>query len=355
MSQWTVERAQAWYAAQPWLVGCNFIPSSAINQIEMWQAESFDLAVIERELGWAADIGFNTVRVYLHDLVWRADASGFKTRIDRFLTAASQHGIRPLFVLFDDCWYDAAHLGKQPEPVPGLHNSGWVQSPGTRVVADSAQWGCLKDYVQDILGAFKDDPRVLMWDLYNEVGNNYLPSLSARGMLKWPRLIGLWLRRRALPNHSLRLLKQTFAWAWEVRPSQPLTSSIWREDERALNTYLPEACDIITFHNYHDQAHLEAQIADLSRFGRPLICTEYLARTRGSLIETHLPVFKRTRVGCYNWGLVSGKTQTIYSWRDPAHGSEPAVWFHDLLHPDGRPYRQAEIDLIRQLTAAEAS
>src|SRR5512133_1841758 len=131
---WPVEQAWEWYRQQPWLVGCNFIPSTAINQLEMWQADSFDMKTIDRELGWAAAIGFNSMRVFLHDLVWQADAEGFKQRIKQYLAVAERHGILTMFVFFDDCWNTDPHLGRQPEPIPGVHNSGWVQSPGVKKV-----------------------------------------------------------------------------------------------------------------------------------------------------------------------------------------------------------------------------
>lgn len=348
--RWTAAQAQEWYQGLPWLVGCNFIPSTAINQLEMWQADTFDVETIKRELGWAADLGMNTVRVYLHDLVWMENPAGFKARLNQFLEIASQCQISTLFVIFDDCWYDRARLGKQPDPIPGLHNSGWLQSPGQQALNEPARWDNLKQYVQDLLKSFGSDPRVLMWDLYNEVGNNYLPTLSTQDWTKGPRLFSLWVSRRLLPNRSLRLLKQAFEWAWEVRPAQPLTSSVWRPGERELNQYLRETCDIITFHHYRPLEDLELLVAQLRQIGRPLICTEFMARTRGSRFETHLPFFKQEGIGCYNWGLVRGKTQTIYSWQDRADETEPAEWFHDILHADGRPYRPQEAALLRELT-----
>ncbi len=42
--RWSVEKANEWYAKQPWLVGCNFIPSTAVNQLEMWQEETILLS-----------------------------------------------------------------------------------------------------------------------------------------------------------------------------------------------------------------------------------------------------------------------------------------------------------------------
>jgi hypothetical protein len=324
--QWTAEKANRWYAAQPWLVGANFLPSTAINQLEMWQEASFDTATIARELGWAAGLGMNVMRVYLHDLAWKADPAGFKNRMDRFLQIASSKKIRPLFVFFDDCWNPDATIGTQPAPRPGIHNSGWVRSPAMGVHNDSTQWGYLKEYVTDVLTRFANDSRILMWDLYNEPGNSGY-NLS-----------------------SLPLLEKIFSWAWAVRPSQPLTCGTWY-DNKAFNDFQLAHSDVITFHNYNDAASLEKEIVDKKKLGRPLICTEYMARTRGSRFQTHLPIFKKYKVGAINWGLVAGKSNTIYQWDTPIpDGSEPAVWFHDIFRKDGTPYDKAETEFIRTVT-----
>ena len=134
--RWTEDRANAWYSKQPWLVGANYIPSTAINQLEMWQAETFDPERIDIELGWAEGLGMNTIRVFLHDLVWEQNPAGFQQRIDRFLAIAAKHNIRPMFVLFDSCWDPNPRLGEQREPRAGVHNSGWVQSPGAKALRD---------------------------------------------------------------------------------------------------------------------------------------------------------------------------------------------------------------------------
>lgn len=347
--RWSAGKANRWYDSLPWLVGCNFIPSTAINPIEMWQKDTFDPATIDRELGWAADLGFNTLRVYLHDVVWRTEAVGFKQRIDRFLSMATRRGIRTLLVLFDDCWHDNPTMGKQPAPVPGVHNSGWVQSPGQRAATNPAFWPELENYVTDIIGTFAADDRVLMWDLYNEVGNIFLPTLSQPWTKKAFRLPWLLLRHLLLPGPTLPLLKKTFQWARSTDPSQPLTSGIWFFDP-PLNRYLLDTSDIITFHNYNHAANLSRQIEKLKETDRPLICTEYMARPQGSCFATHLPIFKAARVGCYNWGLVSGKTQTHFSWTSKPGTAEPDLWFHDILRGDGTPYDPAEVQTIRLLT-----
>ena len=323
LDRWTSAKANAWYAKQPWLLGCNFIPSNAINQLEMWQEPTFDPTTIDRELGWAAGLGFNTVRVYLHDLAWDDDASGFKARIHKFLALAGAHGIRPLFVIFDDCWNADPKIGKQPDPIPGVHNSGWLQSPGKTIVNNPGAWLRLEMYVHDIIGAFASDQRILAWDLYNEPGQN------DQGL------------------KTLPLLKSVFQWAREAAPTQPVTAGMYNTITE-INEFLISASDVISFHNYNDAADLEKQIAALKKHGRPLICTEWLRRGF-SEVAASLPIFFREHVGCLNWGLVAGKTQTIFPWGSKPGAPTPELWFHDLFKPDGQPFNPLEIALFKQL------
>jgi hypothetical protein len=347
--RWSGQKANDWYAQQPWLVGSNYIPKSAINELEMWQEATFDPAQIDKELGWAEAMGMNTMRVFLHDLLWQQDAPGFRRRIDQFLTIAARHHIRPLFVLFDSCWDPLPRLGPQHSPVPGVHNSGWVQSPGGNALADPTQYPRLKEYVQGVVGAFANDDRILGWDVWNEPGS-YGGGNYAKSELKEADKMA----------RVAALLPQAFAWAREMNPTQPLTSGVWdidtSKDENApdeIERIQLRESDIITFHNYSWPESFKAEIAWLRRFHRPVICTEYMARSVGSTFDMTLPIAKQERVGAINWGFVAGKTQTYYpweSWDHPYVHDPPPVWFHEVLHPDGTPYRQAEVDLIRQLT-----
>lgn len=323
---WSAENANDWYRKQGWLVGANFLPSTAINQLEMWQSESWDPITIDRELGWASGIGMNVMRVYLHDLAWKADAAGFKSRVNQFLEIAAKHQIKILFTIFDDCWNPDARIGKQPSPRPGIHNSGWVRSPNKAVHDDPSQWAYLEAYVKDVLGSFKNDPRILMWDLYNEPGNS------------------------GYNESSLPLLKKVFEWAWAIRPDQPITCATWY-DNKTLNHFQLVNSDVITFHNYSDTTSLIKEILEKRTIGKPMICTEYMARSRNSLFQTHLPIFKEYHVGAINWGLVAGKSNTIYQWDTPIpDGSEPKLWFHDIFRKDGTPYNKAETDFIKNMT-----
>lgn len=339
--RWPAQRANDWYRRQPWLVGCNFIPSSAVNQLEMWQAETFDTETIDRELGWAEALGFDTARVFLHDLLWEADPRGFVARIGAFLDVARRHGIATMFVLFDDCWNDGARMGPQPPPEPGRHNSRWLQSPGHPVIASGRELDRLEAYVKGIVGAFGSDERVLAWDVYNEVTNGLPPPWS-----KDPD--ALRRREEALPRH-LELLDLAFAWGRSARPEQPLTAGLWSAD-RELNARLVALSDIVSFHCYDGPERLQTLIGRLKRHGRPVVCTEYMARPLGSTFQSCLPVFRRERVGCYNWGLVNGKTQTHIAW-----SGEADVWFHDILRADGSPYDPAEVACIREMTGARCA
>lgn len=330
-ARWTAEKANAWYDSQPWPVGCNYVPSTAINQIETWQAESFDPETIDRELGWAESLGFNTVRVFSHDLVWEADPQGFKDRVRKLLDLCEKHHIRVIFTFFTNGCYGfegEARLGKQPDPVPGVHNSGWVQSPGAAKVNDPAEWGRLERYVKDVLTTFATDDRILVWDLYNEPEN------------------------RKKGAESLPLLREEFAWARSVNPSQPLTACIDKLETSPLNSFLAENCDVITFHTYGGPKSATSFIAALRKHGRPLLCTEYMGRPSSTFQEI-LPIFQRERVGAISWGLVAGKMNTIFPWGSKPGTPEPDVWFHDIFRGDGTPYDPEEIALIRRLTGRD--
>jgi hypothetical protein len=344
---WPPGQARDWYERQPWLVGCNYIPSTAINQLEMWQPDTFDLATIDRELGWARGLGFNALRVFLHDLLWQQDALGFASRVDAFLTTAALHGMRTMLVLFEGVWDPRPALGKQPEPRPRVHNSGWVQSPGAAALGDAGQRDRLRAYVTGAIDRFRDDPRVLAWDLFNEPDN---PNTIAYGRHELSDKAG----------RALDLLTDAHGWAREVRPVQPITMGVWRgrwldidlvpEIDRFMLTH----SDVVSFHCYGGADDVRARLDELAQLERPMLLTEYLARAAGSTFEAVLPIAKERGVGAFNWGLVSGKTQTIYPWDSwrRAYTAELSPWFHDIFRPDSTPYRQDEVDVIRSLTGS---
>lgn len=352
--RWSVARARAWRAEQPWRVGCNFLPSTAINQLEMFQAETFDPATIERELGWAAGLGFNAVRVYLHDLLWVSDPDGFLQRVDRMLAIADGLGLKTLLTLFDDCHRPEPHPGPQPLPVPGAHNSGWMQSPGHRIVlqfhegtAPAAVRERLAEYLRGVMGRFADDERVWMWDIYNE------PGRGGKG------------------DHSFEFLRWVWQRARETPVSQPLTSCLEGSvGERNIALNASES-DVISFHAYYAaelELFIRRRIAESD--GRPVVCTEYMAREHGTTFQFSLPLFRKYRVDCFNWGLVAGRSQTHFNWETAldieerrARGEvlqpgdpipEPPLWFHDIFRTDGTPFDPEEVRFIRALLRGPA-
>jgi hypothetical protein len=343
--QWTVAEANGWYAKQPWLVGCNFSPSTAINQLEMWQAESWDPATIDRELGWAEKLGFNSVRVFLHHLLWDQDKDAFLKRMDQFLAMADKHRIGVMFVPLDGVWDPFPKLGRQRAPKPHLHNSGWLQSPGVEILKDPARHDELKAYISGVIARFRDDKRIHAWDIFNEPDNNNRNSYFKHE-----------------PTNKLELatvlLKKSFAWARDANPTQPITAGVWLgtwADPKKLSPmekFMVEESDIITFHNYAKLDEVKQCVQNLRRYNRPILCTEYMARPRGSTFDPILGYFKQEKVGAYNWGFVAGKTQTIYPWETwtKTHTNEPAIWFHDIFRTNGKPFDPKEVEYIKSVT-----
>ncbi len=344
-ARWTVAQAAEWQKNHPWLVGCNYNPATAINELEMWQADTFDPATIDRELGWAQSLGFNSIRVFLHYLPWKQDREGFLNRMDQFLTIADKHGIGVMFVPLDAVWDPYPHAGKQPAPKPHVHNSGWVQCPGAEILGNPARHDELEGYIKDVVGRFKNDKRVQVWDLFNEPDNDNKSSYGDK----------------ELPNKaemSLLLIRKAFAWAREVGPSQPLTSGVWIGNWPDPTKLSPMErfqlgnSDVISFHSYAPLDKACKCVEHLRRYNRPLLCTEYMARPAGSTFDPLLGYFKQQKVGAYNWGFVAGKTQTNYPWDSwhKKYTAEPPLWFHEIFRTDGTPYIPAEVNYIRKIT-----
>lgn len=327
MEKWSVEQANKWYTDKKWIVGCNYVPATAVNSTEMWQSGSFDRETISKELRLAKESGFNSCRVFLQYILWESEREKMLENFETFLTIAKLNEITVMPILFDDCAFDNRdpYLGKQDDPVPGVHNSRWTPSPGMANADNLEIYPKLEQYVKEIISLYKEDERIIVWDLYNEPGN------SERGEKSWI------------------LLEKVFEWARACEPSQPLTAGVWCFSE--FDRKCAELSDVISFHSYLSYDKTLAQIESLKVYNRPLFCTEWLFREGENKIETHMPLFKENKVGIYNWGLVKGKTQTNLSWATmQGHPNpNPIVWQHDLFDENHKPYSQEEIDFIKKI------
>lgn len=324
---WTQEHAWAWHNAHAWLCGVNYVTSTAVNTTEMWQRETFDADTIDRELGYAQDIGFNCYRVFVQYLVWEHDPAGLLQRFDQFLSIAHKRGIAIVPILFDDCAFSnkEPYIGKQDAPTPGIHNSCWTPSPGSKRVTDQSAWLQLQRYVHEFVSRYANDARVLMWDLYNEPGNSNMG------------------------NASLPLLQAAFEWARAANPTQPITTGIWHDGMVEINAYCVAASDVITFHDYNELSITHSRVEQLKTYGYPLVCTEWMRRGYGSHFDMQLPYFQKQNIGCLSWGLVNGRTQTHLPWESRPGDRAPAAWFQDLLDQHGNPHRPEEVALIRAI------
>ena len=334
---WTAEQAREWYAAQPWPCGFNYVPANAISYTEMFMDYAFNTEIITKELALAKDVGFNCVRFVLPFIVWEKEPETFKTRLDTLLTICHKYSLKAMPCLFDDCCFgDQANplFGKQPDVIPGWYGNGWTPSPGHDIVRDSTQLPRLESYVKDIISSYKDDPRVWVWDLYNEPTNG----------------VGIGRYNSRLGDASLPLLESVFRWARKVNPSQPLTVGKWDWDNKCkLDEITLSYSDIITFHSYSKAEELGAQIKSLTEYNRPIICTEWMNRCIGSTVYDCLPVLNEKNVGAMHWGLVNGKTQTHLSWGSLPGQPVGDVWQHDLFIGNHSPYDAGEIALFKQL------
>ena len=358
MTKWTNETTWHWYNKLPWLCGFNYLPRTAVNFTEMWQNESFDLQTIEQELAWAKAIGFNTLRTNLPFIVWQDDRDGLWRRFDRFLDVANKNGLFTMICPLDDCEFSGEHpyLGAQKPPIPGVHNSRAVGSPGRNIVMDKSRWPEVGAYVTDVITTFRHDPRIFVWDLYNEPGSSVIFKADGEHAFT-----------TEIEQYSHELMLKVLNWAREIDPVQPLTIGGWRiswgdEDGDLQDHFIDmkafDVSDIITFHAYCSPRRMRQVLEFLKTYDRPILCTEWLGRHAGSRIQNQLPLFHQENIGCYQWGLVRGKTQTYIPWpvllaELPDYSADTDEWFQDLLNPDGTPHAEEEIALIKQLVSIE--
>ena len=349
--RWSKERVWEWYNKQPWMRGCNFMGSDCANRIDQWQALGFEerIKTADRELKLAAETGFNTIRIILEYIVWRDDHDAFMERLDRYLDTAYQYGIRAMIVFGNDCLvtkdnpYSNLQLGVQKYDW-GYHGGRkWSQhsdrdkanEPGYSLLDEPDQAVRIYEWVREIIEKYKNDDRVVFWDLYNEPGN------SRRTHITMPHL------------------KKFFEIARDVNPMQPLTSAIWHFPSPKMpevELFCLENSDVISYHSYGPYTQNIKFIQALKQHERPILCTEWLGRTFQNRVQEMFPLFFLEKIGCYCWGFVAGLYQTYEPWEavweryknGTATDIDFTVWFHDLYRPSLRPYDPHETDLIKE-------
>ena len=356
---WPKEKAWAWYNAQPWIRGCNYMPASCANRVDQWQAYGSEarFAEMERETALMQKDGLNAVRIILGDLgfaVWRAEHDGIMQRFERMLEIFDSHGIRVILVFGNDCsrpkpLWSLPEMGEQKWDL-GYHggrklsqHGSYPDLPGYTAVDDPALREEFFKMCEEFLTKYAHDRRILFWNLWNEPGANRRDKIS--------------------PPHIRRL----FELAWRIDPDQPLAADIWTgrvswPEKDVAEAVGAELNDIISYHSYLDLPAQTAQAKALKeRFGRPMVNTEWLARVFDCTVQDVYPFFAQNRIGCTMWGYVNGKYQTHepweYTWRqledNPKlmHYFKFTKWFHDLYRPSLRPYDPYEIAIIRHVNA----
>ncbi|MBR1588544.1 MAG: cellulase family glycosylhydrolase [Kiritimatiellae bacterium] len=360
---WTKEKAWTWHCAQPWMRGCNYMPASAAGFDDMWQEHGSEarFKAMDRELALAEKTGFNVMRFLVSPGAWMAEHDGFMARFERSLALLGKHKMRAIVVLGNDCSVPKERwkpFKSGPQDVDwGCH--GGKKAPEHGSMPDAVGYTILDDpelnpkfyaMCEELVAKYRSDPRIAFWNLWNEPGNNN------RGRLTLPHL------------------RKLFELCWRIDPIQPLAADVWcdrygmgfpsgenvqpaRADREAAQQLAGELSDIVSYHCYEPYDRQVTLIRDLRRFyGRPLVNTEWLARTSGCNVADCYPLFYVARVGAVNWGLVAGRFQAYEPregmWKEIERGGgkryDMTKWFHDLYRPSHRPYDPREIDLIKR-------
>ena len=345
---WSKEKAWDWYQKRPWIRGCNYMSADCANRIDQWQADGFEqrLETTDRELALAAQTGFNSIRIIPEFIVWDQEHDSFLKRFDRYLDVCAKHGITCMVVLANDCMrpkgLEINRLGRQ-HVAWGYHGGRKLSQHdsigiGYHVLDEPETAPRYFEMVREMVVRYKNDERIIIWNVYNEVGNSGRKEIT-------------------LPN-----LKRIFEICREIDPVQPLTCETWSlggeiENLPEAERYALEHSDIISYHSYSDYITNIKIIRALKQLGRPILCTEWLARCLDNNVREMFPLFYIERIGCYNWGFVAGKSQTYEPWNslwkqyedNPNEKIDFTKWFHDLYRPNHKPYDPKEIEIIKSI------
>ncbi len=263
--------------------GANYVPSYASTSVGMWK--DFDPQVIDRELALARRLSLNSVRVFLPYVVYEDDPQTFLKHVERFVELSASHNIRPMFVLFDSCFGDEPSLDKADSPT-------WVNNPGYSRIGKE-HWPRIERYASDVVGSFRGDSRVLMWDIMNE------PMADFAHVTRKER-DAIW-----------EFCRHFCAFVKKHDPNKPITVG------HAVVEYIPKTIDLVdvaSVHSYSPYAEWLDNDLDLAftyadRAGKPVIVSEFGNPGAGQPYEMALDVIERRKIGFYFWELMIAKVQ----------------------------------------------
>lgn len=349
--QWSNEKIWEWYNSRPWIRGCNYMSADCANGIDQWQEYQFEerFETTKKELALMSELGYNSIRIRPEFFVWEKEHDGFMERFERYIELAAQNGISCMVIFGNDCCppkeeaLNRLYLGEQHVDW-GYHGGRKVSQHGTFAGAgysllDDAEYAEKHyEFVREIVEKYKNDERIIIWDVFNEPGNSKRNSMS-------------------LPH-----MKKFFEIIRSIDPIQPLTVGIWSQTTELKNLteaekYGLENSDIVSYHNYGTYENNIQELKVLKKLGRPILNTEWLNRCGGNTIEELFPLFYLEKVGCYNWGFVAGKYQTYephnsvwdnYKSEYYKYNFDFTKWFHDIYRPSHNPYNPKETELIKR-------
>ena len=349
---WTPKQANEWYNGLPYLAGVNYVPSYAVNAIEVWSDETFDIKTIERELLLLKSINMNVIRIFLNDKVHQHNPDALYSKMQQLLDLCEKHDIYVMFTFFTNGGRPESNLGKQPEPVPGKHNSQWVKSPSLSVLGDDSKWGYLRDYVFGTVSKFADNKRVIAWNVFNEPGNVSSTHVPGQKAMSNDEHVNYLINTK-------KLMEKSFKWAREANPSQPITAPIWTDDpfiSKMFSGAIENNCDVMSYHCYENIVKHYNIINRLKKHGRPIMCTEWLARHSGSTFNPALQFLKANKIASFSFGLKKGRIQTHLAWPWFLNSQLKGVneiWLHDIFDENDNPYCPEECAYIKRILGGE--
>ncbi len=324
--RWSKEKVQAYIDQFGVIKACNYVPAYCYNYMQMWY--DYREKTIKKEVAFAKDCDLNSFRIFLPLFAFQDGGKWdmVKKNLRHFMDLCRDMEISIMLSFQPN--YMKVDKGEEEGPYvdfkPGRHMNHWYypNADFDQMHKKTQVLDVVYSFMEDIMDEYYEDTNIVAWDLWNET---------------WPE--------------DRECLELIFSKAREINPMQPLTAC-WEAFDIS---------DVISFHNYvrpggrdrYGQKGSLDFMEELERalsFQRPVLCTECLARSEGNTFESFLPFFSKHRIGFYFWGLCAGAAQYHFPWDWPEGSPEPKEWFHCILYPDGLPYREEEIRLLKAFT-----